>query len=434
MRNPRSLVGASGDLRARVAAVAFAGVLLVTMVGCSNDTNSADDTKTTGTAAQSNEELLGPENQATGEPVRIGMISDGKTDAYDNTDELRAAQAAAEYFNAHKGGVGGRPIEVVTCEAKGDPGGAADSANQMVEKGVVAVTLSQSAVAQSLWEPLHAAGVPTFFTQGFGDEMERDQQSTFLIANPVSTLLGLPIAEAKADGAQKIAFVVIDVPQAVDLLESADGQATLEKSGLDHDIVRVPVGTADMTTQMQEVVNSGAEVVHVIGNDAFCIAAFQGLHAVAYNGHITAVNQCITDATREAMPGGLEGISVQSIVALGATDDPTYQLYLAVMSTYGQDVKDVENFIAMGGYAAMASLATALQGISGEITSQSVAQAIKTMPEAVIPGGGGAKFQCGGSAYPALPAICANQWLRAKLDADGQPSSYTVEDSTDILP
>jgi branched-chain amino acid transport system substrate-binding protein len=228
--------------------------------------------------------------------------------------------------------------------------------------------------------------------------------------------------------------VVIDVPQAVDLLESPEGEATLQKSGLEYEVVRVPVGTADMTTQMQEVVNSGAKVVHVLGNDAFCIAAFQGLNAVAYDGTITAVNQCLTDATREALPGGLEGISVLSTVAVGATGDPTYELYLAVIGAYGTDVTDPDNFVAMGGYNAMASLLTAAASVSGDITPQSMAAAVKAMPESVIAGGGGAMFQCGGSAYPTQPAVCTNQWLRAELDADGNPSTYSVEDSTDLLP
>jgi branched-chain amino acid transport system substrate-binding protein len=435
MRKQTSTAEGTGGRRpGRGSAVVFAGLLLFAIVGCSSD-DDATDTNTTGTtAAQSSEDLLGPENQATGEPVRVGMVSDGRTDAYDNTDELRAAQAAAEYFNAHQGGLGGRPVEVVTCQAKGDPAGAADCANQMVEEGVVAVAASQSAVAQSLWEPLHAAGIPILLGAGFGETMQTDTQSTFLLANPVATFFGLPVAAAKAEGAEKIAFVVIDVPQAVDLLESPEGEATLQKSGLEYEVVRVPVGTADMTTQMQEVVNSGAKVVHVLGNDAFCIAAFQGLNAVAYDGTITAVNQCLTNATREALPGGLEGISVLSTVAVGATGDPTYELYLAVIGAYGTDVTDPDNFVAMGGYNAMASLLTAAASVSGDITPQSMAAAVKAMPESVIAGGGGAMFQCGGSAYPTQPAVCTNQWLRAELDADGNPSTYSVEDSTDLLP
>src|SRR5688572_31457062 len=111
------------------------------------------------------------------------MVSEGATPTLDNTDELRAAQATAEYWSAHKGGVGGRPVEVVTCETGADPAGATDCANELVEQDVVAVTLSQSGVAASVWEPLRASGVPTFWLQA-GGEVAADDQSSFTMYNP----------------------------------------------------------------------------------------------------------------------------------------------------------------------------------------------------------------------------------------------------------
>jgi branched-chain amino acid transport system substrate-binding protein len=118
---------------------------------------------------------------------------------------------------------------------------------------------------------------------------------------------------------------------------------------------------------------------------------------------------------------------------MGATDDPSYQLFQAVMDAYGHDVRDLSNIYASGAYTVMSALATSLNGISGDITPDSVTQTIKTMPEQPLPGGGGATFRCGGSAVPSLPAVCTNQWLRTTLDAEGQPASYEVEDSSDIL-
>ena len=423
---PRSRFALLGSILA-VAALLFAA--------CTDDSaSSGDDSDSTGdtTAGTSSEDLLGPEDMASGDPVKIGILSDGATDAFDNTDELRAGEATAEYLNDHMAGIGGRPIETVPCEIGADPGGAADCANQMIEAGVVAVTLSQSSVAESVWEPLHAAGVPTFFLAGFGEPLQQDDQSTFLLANPVTTFFGLPVAVAEAADAKKIAFVLIDVPQAVDIFE-ADGPALLDGLGYEYELVRVPPGTADMTTQMQQVAASGAGVTHVVGNDAFCIAAIQGLKAVAYDGQITAVNQCMTDATREALAGQLDGVNVLSQLAVGDTGDESYEKYLAVMDAYGQDVTDVENYVAMGGYAIVASLASALEGIEGDIDQTTVTAAIKAMSQAEIAGAAGATFQCGGSADPAQPSVCTNQWLRAQLDADGNAASYTVEDSSDLV-
>jgi branched-chain amino acid transport system substrate-binding protein len=415
-------------------AIAVLGALLLAVTACGGDDDGDAGTDEPAVTDEVAAELLGPEDAASGEPVKIGMVSDGATDAFDNTDELRAAEAAAEFWNEHRGGVGGRPVEVAPCETGADPGGATDCANQMVEDGVVAVALSQSAVGTQVWEPLHEAGVPTLWFQTSGQEILLDTESSFVILNPLTTLFGLPISVAESESADSIQFVLIDVPEARQGVESL-GPTIMENAGIDYDVVPLPVGTADMTSQMQQVAGSGAGVVHITGNDAFCIAAFNGLSAVGYDGAVAAVSQCITDATREGVAGDvLDGTYITSSIALGAEDDPTFQLYEAVMGTYGEDVNDVANFTAMGGYVAMASLLTSLEEISGDITPQTVIETIKSMPEQELPGGGGITFQCGGSAIAMAPSVCTNQWLRTSLDAEGQPTTYEVVDSTDILP
>ena len=103
--------------RRRAIAAATLGALLVAAIGCGGDDGTgAEPDEPQGADV---EELLGPEQPASGEPVKVGMVSDGATQAFDNSDELRAAEATAEYWNEHHGGVGGRPIEVVTCETGG---------------------------------------------------------------------------------------------------------------------------------------------------------------------------------------------------------------------------------------------------------------------------------------------------------------------------
>jgi branched-chain amino acid transport system substrate-binding protein len=435
MEKPGEEPGRRGGRPRRAIALAALSVLLLGAVACGDDDDddaaSEEDEATSGSEAT---DLLGPEDPASGEPVLIGMVSDGATQAFDNTDELRVAEATAEYWNTHKAGVGGRPIEVVTCETGADPAGGTDCANQMVEAGVVAVGLSQSGVADAVWEPLHAAGVPTLFLQTSAEDLLADPETSFTMVNPLATLFGVPIAVAESEGTDQIAFVNIDVPQANASFDSGAAEAILSNAGLDYELVKIPPGTADMTSQMQQVAESGAGVVQIVGNDAFCIAALQGLNAVGYEGEITTISQCITDVTREAIPGDqLEGISITAIMALGATDDEAYQLYQAVMGTYGTEVTDVDNALTMGAYTTMASLAAALGAISGDITPATAAEAIKSMDEADYPGAAGLTFQCGGSAFPSSPAICSNNSLRASLDAEGVPASYEAVDSTEIL-
>jgi branched-chain amino acid transport system substrate-binding protein len=416
----------------RVTAAAALVPLLVALTACGGGGTDNDDADSSGAGEQSVEELLGPEQPASGDPVRIGLVSDGQTAAFDARDEVHAAQATVDWWNERRGGIAGRPIQLVTCETGADPAGGTDCANRMVEDDVVAVAIGQSTVPDAIWEPLHQAAIPAMFFQTNGEAVLDDPATSFTISNPLTTAFGLPISVAEDTGADKVAFVVIDVPVATSLFDQL-GPDILGNAGLDYELVKVPLGTPDMTPQMREVVEDGAGVVQVVGYDAFCIAAFQGLAAAGYDGAITAVSQCITDATREALPDGLDGMYVTSGVALGAPDDPTFRRYEAVMDAYGQDVADVDNNVPMVGYTVVAALATSLDGISGEITPATVAQAIKAMPAAELPGGGGVTFRCGGSAIASMPGVCSNQWLRTALDADGQPTSYEAVDSTDIL-
>jgi branched-chain amino acid transport system substrate-binding protein len=399
--------------------------------GGGNDDEASPHDAGAGDSAQL-DQLLGPEQPASGEPVRIGLVSDGQSPAFDARIEIYAAQATVEYWNERRGGIAGRPIELVTCETGADPAGGTDCGNQMVENDVVAVVVGQSTVPEALWEPLHQAGIPTMFFQTNGQSMLTDPETSFVISNPLTTALGLPISVARDEQADTVAFVVVDLPVAISLFETV-APAVLETAGLDYDLIKVPLGTADMTSRLGEVTSSGTRVVQVVGNDAFCIAAFQALAAVGYDGKVTAVSQCITDATREAIPGDqLEGMYVTSGVALGAPDDPTYQLYEAVMGAYGDDVP-VDDNVSMVGYTVVAALATSLDGITGEVTPATVASTIKAMPDQPLPGGGGVAYRCGGSAMALAPAVCSNEWLRAALDADGQPAGYEAVDSTAIL-
>src|SRR5262245_22402512 len=229
MDRPEEARGRHGRRHCRGLALAALSILVLAAVACGGDDD--DDASGSGsdtTAAET--DLLGPESVASVDPIKVGMVSDGATQAFDNTDELRAAEATAEYWNNHKGGLGGRPIEVVTCETGGDPAGAADCANQLVEADVVAVALSQSGVAGDVWTPLHDAGIPTLWFQTNGDDQLADPTNSFVMVNPLATLFGTPIAAAEAEHADKIAFVTIDVPVALTAFESGQADEILGKA------------------------------------------------------------------------------------------------------------------------------------------------------------------------------------------------------------
>ena len=328
-------------------------------------------------------DLLGPQAPARGEPVRVGVITDGANSFADTTIELDVARAAA-WLNERGSGIGGRPIELVTCESRGDPGAGADCGNRMIEEDVVAVVIGHTSVVESVWQPLSDAGVPVMSYTAGGEGLLKDEKATFALTDPVFPVTDLPIQLARDRGVDRVTVIVIDVPAALNVFED---RTPYREAGVDFELVRVPPNTADMTPQMRRIADDPG-VVFVVGHEPFCIAAFNGLRAVGFDGQIAAISLCAGDAVRQAVPGDvLDGVVIAAQLPVG-TDNPSTRLYRAVMAAYGEGI-DTDSETGMSMFAAVAALHASLDGIGPQITPQTVTATIRAMPKIELPGGGG---------------------------------------------
>jgi branched-chain amino acid transport system substrate-binding protein len=420
--------------RVRRVVGALVAMTLVAAAGCGGDDDDDAATATTTavtdgsgsettTEASSADDVLGPVDEASGEPVRVGFVYDGQGTAGDNQGDLDTANATVEYLNTHRGGIAGRPIELVVCDTQTDPARGTDCGNQMVEEGVPLVAIGQSGVYESIWQPLHDAGIPTIFFTTTGENMLGDTESTFAFASPGFSNVAFPISVAEDAGVDRVTVITIDVPPAIEPFQGSTPQ-TYEDAGLDLEVIPVPIGTADMTPQLQSVVAGDPGLVHVVGNDTFCISAFQALEALAYDGPITAISFCISDATRQAFPDGyLEGMNIALTAPIG--EDDSTELFRTVVDTFATTEVDTSRVGAVSAFVLFAGIDAALDGLEGDVTPDSVTAAMKSMEETELPGAGGIRFRCDGTAVPEEPAACTGDGLYTVLDASGQPT--TVE-------
>jgi branched-chain amino acid transport system substrate-binding protein len=402
------------------AALAALTAMLLVAAACGDD----DDSGGSAGAADASE-VLGPEAPASGDPVKVGVISDGSTQITDNGIELDVADATVQWLNEHQSGIGGRPIEIVKCVAETDPGKTADCANQMVEENVVGVVAGALSVADAIWQPLHDAHVPVMYYAANSAQILLDPDSTFVLSNPMAGVVGTPLSVAQDNDAPQVTVVVIDVPAALSVYDTV-APAVFEDAGIDLEVVPVPPGTADMTPQMQQVADSDPGVVEVVGNDTFCISAFQGLIAVGFDGPVSTITQCVTDATRRAVPTDfLDGMVVSASTPVGV-DNPSTQLYQAVVDTYGSGDIDTSRTTGMNMFSTLAGFATAAADVSGDITPRAVTAAIKGMAESELPGAGGLKYRCNGQEVAGTPAVCTKGSLVTTLDESGEPTDYEI--------
>ncbi|EFC85299.1 ABC transporter substrate-binding protein [Parafrankia sp. EUN1f] len=405
-------LGMAQGVRRMVAVVAVAAL---TFVGAGCGSSDKDDSKPPVDAS-----VLGPDQVATGTPIKFGVVSDGQTPAFDNTIQLDAAEAVTKYLNQHRNGVGGHPIELVTCETQNDPSKASDCANQFVRENITLAVFGEIATMAPVWKPLHDAKIPVFTYATTEAEAILDKDSTFVLASQIAGLADVAIGVAKANKIKKVTAVVIDVPQATAFYDAV-GKQVFADAGIDLKVVKVPVGTADMSSQMAEIASGGPTEVHIIGNDAFCIAAFNGLRAMSFDGPISVLNQCVSDSSRKAIGSYLEGVSMGSPLAIGDNDNKDLKLWNAIVATYGKEI-DLSNSMGPTIFMTMMALYSALDGITGDVTPESVIAKIKAAGSLPVPASGDLTFRCNGKAYALTPAVCIRGTLLTTLDEDGNPT------------
>src|SRR5262245_14085189 len=95
--------GAGPGGRAR--SVAAVSVLVVALAACGGGGGGGNAAAPSAADRAAAEKLLGPKHPAAGAPVRIGLVSDGESPAFDARTEIYAAKATADWWNARRGGI-----------------------------------------------------------------------------------------------------------------------------------------------------------------------------------------------------------------------------------------------------------------------------------------------------------------------------------------
>ncbi|MGO4256402.1 ABC transporter substrate-binding protein [Marmoricola sp. RAF53] len=372
--------------------------------------------------------MLGKENKATGAPIKIGISSLGKSPQIDNTGEMEAARAAADYVNDYLGGVNGRPLEIVdVCQTKAQPSLARDCANKFVQSDAVAVLSGPEPNATAIVDVTSKSKMP--FVNFNPDTVT--QPNSYVLPNTLAFLVGAPAAYAQEQGFKKVSIVTFDVPSAVEPLKQA-GALAYGNAGVKSDVVAVPLGTADQTPQIQAALKGDPDMFSIVGDPAFCTGALKALRTLNVDKPIMVVGQCIGDsALASQIPGGYDGLLVSTETSTDPGQEET-KVFDAVIDKY-TDAK-IKTGTAPTGYQVVLGFARALSGMTGTIDRRTVAAYLGAMPSPQpMPLGAGSTFQCGSKPVAIAPNICSPEGMVGIARADGALTDVKSVDVTDLL-
>jgi branched-chain amino acid transport system substrate-binding protein len=409
--------------------VAVVVVSLIALMGSACSSSSSNSTATNGTTGTTvNPAVLGSVNKATGTPVKVGFIYDGQTQTLDDRAQFTLAKATADYANEYLGGVAGHPVHLVGCTDNLTPSGATDCANQLLAAKVAVVLESEPAQPASVMKVLSAAHVTYFVYQGADASLVANTYAT-VMTNPLA-ILAAPVKLAKEDAVTKVAMLYADVPAAAQI--TVIGQPVFKNNGLDLITTAVPLGTPDMTPQIQAALSSGAKEFVVVGTNAFCVSALKGLKTLGFTGKtVTNLNCIATDAGKSI--GGMANVVVASTESLDASNaDVT--LFHAIGAKYAPGTPATDAGEASSGYAVTMGFVRAMKDLApSDVTPAAVTAELVAMQPQTMPLLAGQTFQCNRKASTLLSSVCSNGAALVSLTPTGEIAKSESFDASAYL-
>ncbi len=311
---------------------------------------------------------------ADGEPIRVGNVS-SLTGAGLFPEASVAAKAVFDRVNA-SGGIGGRPIELIIEDDGGTPEGAATAGRKLVEQDDVVAMVGSASVLECAVNSAFYAEQGVYSIQGTGVD-----PLCFLSSNisPVNTgpFAGITVSLYYASETLALDRVCnINLFVIPDLAPAFDGAVARWESLTGKSLTfRVKAATLedDPTPLMLQARDAGCEAVVIDGVEPHALAVGRAIDAQDLGDIVwIGLTSYYTDAIGSQLGSAGNGLRANSEFEPYGSDSPVLDDWKALMTSAGVPLTS----FAQGGYLAATIFVEALEGIDGEITRGSVAEAM----------------------------------------------------------
>jgi branched-chain amino acid transport system substrate-binding protein len=413
-----------------LAAVAVAALALAACSSSSSSSSSRSSTPSS-TSSTASSAALGQPDQATGTPVKIGLISDGGSGTIGTAALVeQGAKMAVAYANAYRGGVAGHPISLVICENQETPAGGQACANQMVQDHVAAVVVPFTGQGAAEVPTIVRAGVP-YITVSGASAQELIMPGAFDLTGGFPATLGAFALSAKHQGYSKFAMLVSNVPAAITGATQFGG-LVFGHAGVGYKVIPVNPGTADMTPQLQAAVSWGAKAIGLTGDVTLCSSFLKGYQTLSLTEPKYVIGPCLDPSIFSTLGSELGGSYIGTTSAAGASD---LALYAAITKKYAPSVNPNPNTSAnqAGGAVPVLAFLNIMHGYSGPVTAAGVKKQVMTVKDVAVPLSGGITFTCDGKAIPLLPSVCSSALKVGKVSSAGVVSGLQIYNPTALF-
>jgi branched-chain amino acid transport system substrate-binding protein len=370
---------------AAVVALLAGLALFAAACGDSNDDSSggsaaketATPAKAAGPAAKCG---LGNGQKATGEPIKIGSLAT-KQPGTDFSEIPRTTEAYFKCVNDN-GGINGRPVQMVLETEQTDPGQAASLAKKLIETekvvGIVGNTsLIECAVNHKYYESkgfyVIGSGIApecystsNFAAVNMGPRYSVDGAAQYLLREKVSKIV---LVQANVPGTGYVA-------EGFQLISKDAGTPAQDI----HENVPIQDANSVALKAVQAAGDGGGVLLNFTPPEALKILQAASQQGLQDRVKWACSTPCNTDFLADALgPQWNDKLGVNAELNLTNATDPDSTLYRDVLKKYAPKIPP-GSFSQMG-FVEGAIATTAMLGIKGDITAESVNEAFKNVKD-----------------------------------------------------
>jgi branched-chain amino acid transport system substrate-binding protein len=336
------------------------------------------------------------------DPIKIGYINQqgGAVVVTETNDD--GVDIGVQYINEQAGGIGGHPLEVVTCFiANTEEEGAQCGQEFANDDEIVAivtgptVTGTESFYAAIAGEKPVVAGVSV-------NPADTVQDNAAVLYGGAMYILA-PYATFAVDvlGVESAALVY---PEGAGQDDAAAGQASaFEAAGIPIEVVSYPPTAPDLTVPLLAAGAQDADIVMPVINTADCVKFAEAHRQLGIpDEKILASPVCLTPATIEGLGDFPQWIyAVASSLSIDA-EDPSVPPYTDILVGQGQDQFIGDPWVLVG-FGQVLTLARWLNAVGADnLASEAILDEMRSFGGPLILGS--PVLDCG--AYPEAPGVC----------------------------
>jgi len=400
--------------------------LALTITACADDDETAGDDSSTTVDA-------GGDAPASGEPISIGFVN--LEGGAVSLPEIRVgAEVAVDHINTDLGGVGGRPLELITCDVDLSPERSIDCANQLVDAEVEMVVLGIDPAIDAALPVYEAAGIPLTGASPITPAALTAEIATFFGASFFAVAASPLQYEADA-GAESVTYLLGEGAVNRELVETTL-EPFAEQLGIDFRTVYYDPAAPDWNVVAATALADDPDAIgSPSATDPECTGFVAALRNAGFSGDVLA-GQCTSFV--DELGAQAAGALTTSALWLpndveGAPEEAQEQLqtYIDEMTEAGEE--DRIDSYASGWFAIMRMVESTLETVEGDLEPATVLAALDGIVDQ--PSFMGANISCDGSVSPG-ESVCGSGVLIYEVDEAGQLAlvSDGFIDVSDILP